>query len=204
MEKIAVYKIWTPRMPWGDYGRILLSGMTAHLGRKRGRLQLERTGPFVPPISFPGIGDIVVTDHFKNLLETSNLTGLAYQPVIKAHIVALDWEKWDRNLPEPYMYPNTPDQEPEDYILGQPHSPDLAARLGRLWELCLEEVAEIERGPEDPQTGLGEIYLKLSTWDGRDWFRARGVAYNYISDKAKTWLEETAPEWVRLEPVRVH
>src|SRR5262249_14925382 len=51
--------------PWGDYGDILFHGMTAHLDRHDEMLQLERTGPYMPPITFPGIGDIVVTDAFK-------------------------------------------------------------------------------------------------------------------------------------------
>ena len=70
-------------MPWGDYGNILLTGMTSHLDREDGRLQLERTGPFVPPIALSGIADIVVTDAFRSALEASGLTGLRFQPVIK-------------------------------------------------------------------------------------------------------------------------
>jgi len=52
-------------VPWGDYGSILLTGMTRHLSRKNGLLQLERTAPFVPPIVNSGAGNIVVTNTFK-------------------------------------------------------------------------------------------------------------------------------------------
>jgi hypothetical protein len=50
-----------PLTPWGDYGNILQHGMTAHLGRVGGLLSLERTGPYMPPITFPGAGDVVLT-----------------------------------------------------------------------------------------------------------------------------------------------
>ena len=86
-EQSHIYALDASRMPWGDYGCILLSGMTSHLERQNGLLQLERTGPFVPPISLPGIADIVVTNDFKHLLEGSGLTGFTFQPVIKKHIV---------------------------------------------------------------------------------------------------------------------
>lgn len=62
---MSVYILRQPEFPWGDYGAILVSGMTAHLGREDGLLQLERTGPFVPPLFMPGVGDIVVTEQFK-------------------------------------------------------------------------------------------------------------------------------------------
>jgi hypothetical protein len=188
-------------MPWGDYGCILLSGMTSHLERQNGLLQLERTGPFVPPISLPGIADIVVTNDFKHLLEGSGLTGFTFQPVIKKHIVFLEWEKWDKKSEEPLEYPGT--SEPEDYILERAHSPELAQQIGDLWELCLEECAEVERQQIGPQRWDVEIFVVQSSWNERDWFRARGVGYNYVSERAKHWLERTVPEWVSFDPVHV-
>jgi hypothetical protein len=54
-----IYILREAGAPWGDYGNILVHGMSAHAGRSMdGRIRLERTGPFVPPITFPGIGDI--------------------------------------------------------------------------------------------------------------------------------------------------
>jgi hypothetical protein len=202
-----IYILRHIEVPWGDYGAMLLSGMTAHLPRKNGLLQLERPGPFVPPLSLTGINDIVVTDAFKKQLEGSGLSGFAFQPVIKARIVHLEWEKWDRTVEDPKEYPET--GEPEDYILGRPHSPETAEQIGGLWELCLEEHAEVERVPRDPsEWGLVkwapwdssvDIYMVLSSWDGTDLFRAKTVGYTYASEGAKTWLEQTVPEWVSFE-----
>src|SRR5439155_24383330 len=90
------YRVEGGRAPWEDYGQILTHGMSAHLGRDaRGTIQLERTGPFVPPISFPGIGDVLVTDAVKKQLEASGLSGFSFRAVRLARIVRLDWHLWD-------------------------------------------------------------------------------------------------------------
>lgn len=123
------YRMSGTRAPWGDYGRILLSGMTAHQERTpEGLLRLERTGPFVPPVSMPGLGDLLVTDAFRARLEESPLAGLGFRPVEKTRIVRLEWEHWDQDDFEPEEYPDS--GEPEDYILSRPHDPELAARIG--------------------------------------------------------------------------
>src|ERR1035438_5894652 len=64
------YRIQANRfVPWGDYGSILQHGMTGRLGRVDGLLSLERTGPYMPPITFPGIGDVVLSSGGRALLE---------------------------------------------------------------------------------------------------------------------------------------
>jgi hypothetical protein len=179
--------------------------MTSH-PREDGLFLLERTGPYVPPISMP-YDAIIVTDEFRKLLERSALTGFTFRPVIKSRIVHLDWHNWDKTAEEPEEYPTS--GEPEDYILGRPHSSDVAMKIGELWELCLEEHAEVLRDLRNPADhGLTEwapydvthdLFLLLSSWDGTDWFRATNVGYTYVSDRAKTWLEKTAYEWVSFE-----
>src|SRR5215831_13815583 len=104
---------------WGDYGHILQHGMTAHRKKVDDILQLERTGPYIPPITMPGIGDVVLTSAAKLLLESSGLSGCSFRPVSKVLIVELHWETWDWNAEEPEQFPES--GEPEDYILGQPH-----------------------------------------------------------------------------------
>ncbi len=70
-----------PEAPWGDYGHILVHGMTAHLPRAGDKLQLERAAPFLPPITFPGIGDILVTDHVRKALAAAEFVGIGFRPV---------------------------------------------------------------------------------------------------------------------------
>jgi hypothetical protein len=201
---LNIYTLNEPELPqWGDYGHILISGMTSY-PRKDGLFQLERSGPFVPPISFP-VGAIIVTNEFKEGLCKSGLTGLSFKSIIKSRIVHLEWQKWDRNAEDPKEYPST--GEPEDYILERPHSPDIADKIGKLWELCLEEHAEVLRVSRNasewgminwsPIDYKNNIIVLLNSWDGIDLFKARGAAdYCYVSEKAKSWLEQTIPEWI--------
>jgi hypothetical protein len=195
---MSTYILGEPQVPWGDYGSILVSGMSCHLPRKEGLIQFERTAPFVPPISLPGLGDIVVTDAFKRALESSELTGMSFQPVIKARIVHFEWEKWDQTADEPEEYPD--EGEPEGYILDRPHKPELAEEMGELWEVCLEEHAEVERVKVGRRSWDVDIYVLGSSWDGTDLFRAKGVGFIYVSEKARNWLQKTVAEWVSSEP----
>lgn len=195
---MTIYILQNAEMPWGDYGDILFSGMTSHLPRKDGYLQLERTGPFVPPIAQSGVGNIIVTDTFKEKLQKSGLSGLQFQPVIKTRIVHLEWEKWDKRDAEPVEYPST--DKPEDYILEKPHSPELAEAMEKLWEVQLQEHAEVERVQVGPNSWDVNIYILASSWDGTDWFRAKTVRYTYVSEKAMIWLEQQVSEYVKFTP----
>jgi hypothetical protein len=175
-------------MPWGDYGSILASGMSRHLSREGGLIQLERTAPFVPPITFPASVDIVVTSGFRAKLEASGLTGFTFAPVIKARIVESDWETWDHRAANPKAYP--PGGEPEDYILASPHRPELADRLGALWELVPGLGGTLEEG-----------LLRPSGTD--DFFTAGGFRHCYATQRAMEWLVAHAGEWVQGLAARV-
>lgn len=135
-----MYVLDKTEAPWGDYGDILVHGMSLHLGRAAGRIQLERTGPFMPPVTLPGVGDVIVTDAVRQALERE-VPGLVFRPVVKARIVRIDWHTWDRTVEEPPEYPSTGD--PEDYLLERPHDPALADQVGPLWELVPAVVPSI-------------------------------------------------------------
>ncbi len=196
---MELYRLAARRMPWGDYGRILASGMSAHLPRKGGLIQLERTAPFVPPITFPGIDDIVVTDAFRGDIEASGLTGFTFAPVIKARVVMSSWESWNKAALKPRV--PAPDGEPESYILAAPHEPALAGSIGPLWELVPEVAGTIERRP----TGAGrrDVDVVLTSTAPFDLFRAAGVRYNYGTQRALEWFGERAADWVQGLPARV-
>ena len=189
MKKI--YSISEPKSNWGDYGHILMHGMTSHLNRKNGLLQLERTGPFIPPISFPGVGDIVVTSSFMDKLKQSNLSGLTFLPVLKKQIVELACHKWDLKIEEPEIYPES--GEPEDYITERPHSEKISNELGNLFELCIEEKAEIDRERD--------FALIQDSIPNIDFFRARSVLHNYVSENAKEWLISNIGDYVTFKEI---
>jgi hypothetical protein len=167
---------------WGDYAHILQHGMACHSPRVDDLLALERTGPYIPPITFPGIGDIVLTSSAKELLQSSGLTGFGFQAVAKILTVELHWENWNLAAEEPAYYPDS--GEPEDYILGQPNSPSASTALGDLWELVVPDTARILRNSQQ------RLRLDLSTWNGSDVFRGVGYAVALFTERAQHWFFE--------------
>ncbi|AKF06311.1 hypothetical protein [Sandaracinus amylolyticus] len=146
---MALDPLYQPRAvaPWGDYGAILVHGMTTHAPRRAdGRIPLERTGPFVPPITYPG--NILVNDDVRGALERSGLSGLSFTPVHKTRIVWSSWETWDRTAEDPEEDPAH--GEPEDYILAVPHDEELARSMRDLHAIVPTGRARIEKRPPRP------------------------------------------------------
>ena len=181
---------------WGDYGDILQHGMTAHLPRLGGRLSLERTGPYIPPITLPGIGDIVLTSEARELLEGSELSGFSFVPVEKTLIVELHWEAWNLNAHEPPEFPDS--GEPEDQVLGKQHSSTAAEALGELWEVAIPNTASILR-PQSTVSSYKELKLDLSSWNGADLIRSEGYGGALFSQRARHWFNEHWGTYVRFD-----
>jgi len=185
-----------PLTPWGDYGHILQHGMTAHLARVGGMLSLERTGPYMPPITFPGLGDVVLTSAAKALLESPGLSGFTFQPVNKARIVGLPWQEWDLTTDEPPEFPES--GEPEGYILEHQHDPRVAMEMGDVWELVVPVTAVIGR-PRQVVDSFRELFVELNSWNGADVFRGKGYGCILVAERAKHWLEGHFSGYIEFE-----
>ena len=178
---------------WGSYGPILVHGMTGHQKRNDGLLQLARAGPFVPPVTFPGLHEVVVTDNLRRELEsTSRIIPIEFRRVTKSHIVELHWHTWNLDADEPEEYPVG---APEDYIFARPHSEEMAKQIGDIWEVILRQggnVTLIKKGRYD-----SEIRIIESTWNGDHFFLAKNPniegdfgLYPVVTDIGKASLEE--------------
>jgi hypothetical protein len=174
---------------WGDYGDILQHGTARHKPTADGMLALERTGPYIAPITLPGIGNVVLTSPAKLLLESSDLSGFSFRLVEKVLTVELPWENWDLTTDEPKNFPDS--GEPEDYILGQPNSPAASAALGELWEIVVPNTANVIR-PQAIVNSYQELRLDLSTWNGADLFRSNGYLSILFTGRAQEWFSN---EW---------
>ena len=163
-----------------------------HLGRRDGVIQLERTGPFMPPITFPGVGDIVVKAWLRERLSSSGLTGFNFAPVIKQHVVRLDWHLWDRTSKEPPKYPE--EGEPEDYILERPHSEQASRMIADVFELVPQGIATIDRS-----SGFRVVH---GSWGSADIFLGRGARVIFVSERARDWLTSTVGEHVAFKPAQ--
>jgi hypothetical protein len=178
-------------MHWGDFGDLLVHGMTNHLPRKNKLLQLERLGPFVPRAFFPGISDVLLTNELKDELSLA-IPNLNFKPVSKTLIVRLHWHEWPASNDEPLHYPEGGD--PESYVLGQPHDAALSESLGPIWELWPEIDPEIQ-GPG------GTIQSKRYT--GQHFVRANIMGgYNFVSPELRAALLATAPDEVGFTPAQ--
>ena len=175
--------------PWGDYGNILLTGMMMHEDRKDGLLQIERTGPFVPPMIISGLWDIIVTDKIKNELAQASLKGIKFRPVLKRRIVHLDWTTWNFSNNEPFFYPEG--GEPESYILENPHSEELSEHIGPLWQLITHKSGQYTDNKEYiPEPFRFDIFMP------------ENKGYIFMSETAKQWIERHAIDWVTLDPLQ--
>src|SRR5882724_7605545 len=172
---------------WGDYGSILEHGMS-HTERGEKQLLLERTGPYITAVTFPGPGDIVLTSSARDILESSSLTGVSFAPVEKMRIVELHWERWDLRDDEPAEFPDS--GEPEDYILTGVHDPATAEALGDLWQVVVPNSARILRKTPAVRSfmPIGEVRLERSSWNGADLLRSDDVLYTFCTARAKDWF----------------
>ena len=172
---------------WGDYADILQHGMIYRDPRLDGALSLQRTGPFIPPITLPLMSEVLVTSEAKTTLESSNLTGFSFRLVKKTHIVELRWEDWDFSNDELPEYPES--GEPEDFISERPHSPATAAALGEIWEIVVPRTAKIRR-PRPIVNSYKELKIDMATWDGSDLIRGEGYGSMLFSERARDFFSE--------------
>jgi hypothetical protein len=155
-----------------------------------GSLLLLRTGPFVPPISEPNF-TVVVKDSVRLAMQSENLTGFVFAPVVKHRIVHLDWRRWDLAAEEPPEFPET--GEPEDYILRGAHSAATGVEMGDLWELRPPPIPglQISGGSNyDPAKYNGQDICKMQRLGG----------HIYVSQRLRDWLMEKNSEWVTFQP----
>ena len=193
------------RTLWGDYGSVLIAGY-ARREADGAPLALHRTGPFLPPLSFPWITNtgghaVVVSADFKQKLEALNLPGVAFREAARARIVPLAWEKWDLTASEPSIYPEQ--GEPENYVWEKKHDAACAAKMGAAFELVPPVGPVVIERLEDPAGGyLDEFAARANAADVPAIFRSHPThGYVIVDDEMKAWLEKHAGAWVRFSRV---
>lgn len=180
----------------GDYERLLISGMSGHLSRWRGRIRLERVGPFIPPLSVSG-HDLIATKRMIEMLSKSPFNNWSLRPVVKSHVAFWEW----KNLAEA----SEDAAEPEDIILRRPHDKTCAKALGDLFELIPPvecAVLEVKRN-----RSLTRCSLKCDALPKSGLFRSMfpGGAVPMCSDKFRQWIErhQEIRKWLRFLPAAV-
>lgn len=178
---------------WGDYGAVLFGGLYDDPLRTDERVNLMRSGPFLPPIFITEYDTVIVTDTFRKVMEQDGIHS-QFREVNLTKVVKIPWETWDSDKKLPKRPP--PDLEPENYLLKGRHSPETAAQMEKLWEVVLQKGAM----SECPVDILDRrLFIKHSTWNGDAFFfvNPRGTFTPVIvSEQTKAWLEQHASIWV--------
>lgn len=183
------YQLRNSSAPWGDYGYILRNGLLATRTKAKSPLvEVERTGPFLPPITFP-FDAIVVSEAAKEQLETGRFAGLQFSRAKYAKVVRLDWHEWDHLVPEPQRYPAS--GEPEDYIIKGKNSDRTAAVMPAIWAFNVP--------PTEGLQLLGSNTFRLDRAPDADIFREYSI--HWVSERMRVWLEANFGEWIQCMPV---
>jgi hypothetical protein len=197
-----------PMTDWGDYGHVLQHGLGPFLPRHEGCLALLRTGPFIPPITFPGWpsfdnrgSGVVVTQAVRSAFEDSGLSGLSFQAALKVRIVWLPWHEWDLSAAEPHFRP--PGGEPEGYILEESPSEKAAESLGDLWELVPQGIDWLERQIDHDPDGSRIVRFRIlpERADDTDFFCVKPGTMLFCSARAKQWMESLYSECVSFDAI---
>lgn len=180
-----------------DSMKLQIGGMSRHLPRLGGLIQLERTGPFVPPLSLPGRGDVVITEDMRSRLESSEFADWTLRPVIKTHIVRIEWSG-------EVIDPDDQWGEPEEIILESPHDPKCSDEIGELYELELLYRCNV-RSKEYNKTWTA-CELECDDFVGGDlfWGKRPGGKIVLVSWRFRQWLEEQgAAKWLSFIPATI-
>ena len=176
---------------WGDYGSILRNGLF-HTKEQR----LDRTGPFVPPISFPAFsGAVIVTSTARQKLEASGMSGLGeFRPVLLGKVVLIDWQKWDksRQLERDQLPFNS---EPEEFILHNPHDAATASKIEPLWTWHPLRIGKVSR--------VKGVMRLEGIIDMHDVFRLCDDGWKSIivSENGMRCVSEILGDWVAFERI---
>lgn len=189
------YSVLTGPRSLGDHGQTLVSGISQYLNRKEGRLRLQRTGPFVPPLAVASHFDLLVSQQGRELL--AGVEGvLDFVPVIRNRIVRV--ENFEDLLANAGDLPG----EPEDFLLSSPHDESTSREIGDIYEVVLAREAKVVR-----QGGRGgESYFEFEVApQGRNAiFRSNSPSGLGKVVVAKSLLEELPDEamrWLATVPV---
>jgi len=198
---------------WGDYGAILANGLGA-IRDKSGHLLLQRAGPFAPPMMFTHesmVGHIsLVTQSLKEKLEAAKFGYVTFKPTIKKHIVNIPWETWDKQASLPWdagagVQGQRPEGgEPENFILGQEHSPGAASEMEDIWEFIAPGLPCKVEKRERLRARHCRWFLTPPQGEHKGLFRPTGGGRGlFVDETGRRWFEREGKGWIGFDEVTI-
>jgi hypothetical protein len=199
---------------WGDYGTTLARGLHCERDDKSGHLFVERAGPFAPPMMFTIetlVGfKVLVTQSFREKLESADFGHLTFRPTIKRRIVSIPWETWDREARLPWdtsarVKGERPEGgEPENYILEHAHSPEAASEMEEIWEFDAPIVScKIDRS-ERLCAFHKRWFITAPNGEHRGLFRPPSDGHVlFVDDAGRRWFEREGQGWIDFDEVSI-
>lgn len=178
---MKVYQLDNQKMPWGDYGNILLTGM---LKTENGVTKIKRTGPYIPPITICGIDTVVVTTQFKLSIESSGLRGFSFTPVNIIKLTNIDWTNWDLTTDQPKFYPES--GEPEDYINEGQNDDQLLSKVKCLWIMNITNSIDVDL-KQGSDWWINIPQVKRNSWKPNFGVTDK-IKYVFVDEMGKDWL----------------
>lgn len=157
--------------PGDDYGDVLLNGVHWP-DAPTGELAIGLVGPLRRGVLFPvGLSMPVVTARVRRQLERALLDWLAFERVVVARAVRIEWSD---GSDDPPFIPESGD--PADYVLAGQHDEVLAGEIGPVWALgslhqCTWDsdrglYVAVESAPAYTCSTSGQLVCRASAADG--------------------------------------
>jgi hypothetical protein len=79
----------------------------------------------------------------------------------------------------------------------------LADSIGKLWEVCDISYAIVKQRKKCILFGKDYQLLQKSSWGGQDIFSSRFLGYKFVTEAAKIFFEQFAPNCLQFEEIIV-
>jgi len=161
-------------------------------------LHLRRTGPFVPPLTFPS-NHVVVTDALRKELEQADLGTFEFRPVVKEHVVECSWKITEGRGNLKLVTSRPPLRRRFE---DMPHSPEVADAIGELWQWVLSPGASVDKYQPLPiRISRGTLLVDPASWKGSHFFAGLAFRPLIVSEIGAKWLGRRVESLVRFEPL---
>jgi len=184
-----LYELESQGAGWWDWEVEIIHGIAAHLPEVNGKIQLERTGPYIPTFTMPLGSPLIVTEEGMQKMADANFPNLTFELVDYANIVALDWETWDvtKGLPEDISKEVI--NFPSVIMDPSKHREDIARKMPKAYAVMSDYNLPILHRPnrvldtsnyknEPFINGIsGKLIVPLASEEGRRWFEKNGAEW---------------------------